>query len=134
MAATMNAATFMGKNFQDNQNSIKNSTDLTLKGQCVDSEQFLRVHLSYWMCTQCTHSITNSGLMAGGQHSSRERQTVFFTVVNPMNMDHKDPQEIDLTKTRVASYKQSGTGTKTRCIGSIFCLLNGKDLKLSNKM
>ena len=31
MAATMNAATFMGKNFQDNQNSIINTTDLTLK-------------------------------------------------------------------------------------------------------
>ena len=31
MAATMNAATFMGKNSLDNQNSIKNSTDLTLK-------------------------------------------------------------------------------------------------------
>ena len=31
MAATMNAATFMGKNFMDNENSIENSTDLTLK-------------------------------------------------------------------------------------------------------
>ena len=31
MAATMNAATFMGKNFQDNQNSNMNTTDLTLK-------------------------------------------------------------------------------------------------------
>ena len=31
MAATMNAATFMGKNFMDNQNSINNSTDVTLK-------------------------------------------------------------------------------------------------------
>ena len=31
MAATMNAATFIGKNFLDNQNSITNSTDLTLK-------------------------------------------------------------------------------------------------------
>ena len=31
MTATMNAATFMGKNFQDNQNSIMNTTDLTLK-------------------------------------------------------------------------------------------------------
>ena len=31
MAATMNAATFMGKNFMDNQNSIMNSTDFTLK-------------------------------------------------------------------------------------------------------
>ena len=31
MAVTMNAATFMGKNFQSNQNSIKNTSDLTLK-------------------------------------------------------------------------------------------------------
>ena len=31
MAVTMNAATFMGNNFQDNQNSIMNTTDLTLK-------------------------------------------------------------------------------------------------------
>ena len=31
MAVTMNAATFMGKNFQDNQNSIMNTTDFTLK-------------------------------------------------------------------------------------------------------
>ena len=31
MAGTMNAATFMGKNFMDNENSIMNSTDLTLK-------------------------------------------------------------------------------------------------------
>ena len=29
MAVTMNAATFMGKNFQDNQNSIMNTSDLT---------------------------------------------------------------------------------------------------------
>ena len=31
MAKTMESATFMGKNFQDNQNSIVNTTDLTLK-------------------------------------------------------------------------------------------------------
>ena len=31
MAATMNAATFMGKNFMDIQNSIMNSRDLALK-------------------------------------------------------------------------------------------------------
>ena len=31
MAATMNAATFMGKHFVDTQNSIMNATDLTLK-------------------------------------------------------------------------------------------------------
>ena len=31
MAVTMNSATYMVKNFQDNQNSIVNTTDLTLK-------------------------------------------------------------------------------------------------------
>ena len=48
------------------------------------------------MCS--LHSITNSGLIAGGQYSSRKRQTVSFTAVNPMNENHKDPQELDLTK------------------------------------
>ena len=49
----------------------------------------------------CTYSCT-----AGGQNSSKERQTVFFTAVNLMNKDHRDPQELDLTKPRLASYKQ----------------------------
>ena len=31
MAVTMESATFMGKNFQNNRNSIANTTDLTLK-------------------------------------------------------------------------------------------------------
>ena len=31
MAVTMESAVFMGKNFQDNQNSIMNISDLTLK-------------------------------------------------------------------------------------------------------
>ena len=57
-------------------------------------------------CAVSLHSITNSGLIAGGQNSSRERQTVFFTAVNPINKEHRDPQELDLTKPRLASYKQ----------------------------
>ena len=52
------------------------------------------------------HSITNSGLIAGGQNFGKERQTVFFTAVNPMHKNHKDPQEFHLTKPRLASYKQ----------------------------
>ena len=43
---------------------------------------------------------------SGGQNSSREKQTAFFTAVNPMNQDHRDPRELDLTKPRLASYKQ----------------------------
>ena len=36
-------------------------------------------------CVVGLHSITNSGLIAGRQNSSRERQTVFFTAVNTMS-------------------------------------------------
>ena len=41
MAAKMNAATFMGKNFLDNQNSIVNTTDLTLKKMFDISEKLV---------------------------------------------------------------------------------------------
>ena len=57
-------------------------------------------------CAINLHSITNSGLISGGQNSSRERQTVFFTVVNPMDKEHNDPYEIDLNAPRLASCKQ----------------------------
>ena len=42
----------------------------------------------------------------GGQNSSRDRQTVFFTAVNPMRKNHQDPIELDLTKLCLASHKQ----------------------------
>ena len=57
-------------------------------------------------CAINLHSITNSGLIPWGQILSMERQTVFFTAVNPMHKNHKDPQELDLTKPRLSSYKQ----------------------------
>ena len=63
-------------------------------------------YIYHFGCAVSLHSITNSGLIAGGQNSSRERRTVFFTAVNPMNRNHKDPQELDLTKPRLAHYKQ----------------------------
>ena len=57
-------------------------------------------------CAVSLHSITNSGLTAGGHNSGRERQSVFFTAVNPMNKNHKDPYKLDLTKPRFALCKQ----------------------------
>ena len=47
----------------------------------------------------------NSGLIPGGQILSK-RQTVFFTAVNPMDEEHKDPYKLDLTQLRLAWYKQ----------------------------
>ena len=57
-------------------------------------------------CAMSLHSITNSVLIPGGQNLSTERQTVFFTAVNPMDKEYKDPCKLDLTKPRLAWYKQ----------------------------
>ena len=86
--------------------SGRNPIDPTTAGQGVNSEQILRVHFVISDVAVSVHSITNSRLIAGGQNSSREGQTVFFTAVNPMNLHHRDPQELELTKPRLASYQQ----------------------------
>ena len=55
MAATMNAATLMGKTFLDNQNSIMNSKDLTLKKMfdisaklVGEQDEFFNVYKIHW--------------------------------------------------------------------------------------
>ena len=50
-------------------------------------------------------SITNSGLIPGGQNLSK-RQTVFFTSVDPMNKEHRDLEIIDLEAPSLAWDKQ----------------------------
>ena len=85
--------------------SGRNSIDASLQDTELIPNDFFE-YICHIGCAINLHSITNSGLIAGGQNSSRERQTVFFTAVNPMNKDHRDPQELDLTKPRLASYKQ----------------------------
>ena len=71
----------------------------------------------------------NSGLIPGEQNLRRERQTVFFTSVDLMNKEHRDPNKIDLEAPRLAQYtrRQRGRNIKTLCIGSISDLLNRKD-------
>ena len=85
--------------------SGRNSIDPALQDNVLIPNNFFE-YIYHIGCALSLHSITNSGLIAGGQNSSRERQTVFFTAVNPMTKNHKDPQELDLTKPRLALYKQ----------------------------
>ena len=54
-------------------------------------------------CAFNLHSIINSGLIPGGQNSSK-RQTVFFLPVDPRDKTHKDHDEIDLNVPRRAQY------------------------------
>ena len=74
----------------------------------MNSEQFLRVQLSYWMCSQLTlhHKFRIDSGRTKLKHGKTDGQTVFFTAVNPMNKEHNDPYEIDLNAPRLAWYKQ----------------------------
>ena len=107
--------------------SRRNPNDPTLQENVLIPNNFFE-YIYHIGCAINLHSITNSGLIPGGQNSSRERQTVFLTAVNPMFKNHKDPQELDLTKPRLALYEQKWKkSTRICCTGLIFNLLNGKD-------
>ena len=108
--------------------SGRNPNDASLQDNVLIPNNFFE-YICHIGCSINLHSITNSGLIPGGQILSKERQTVFFTAVNPMNKEHKDPYEIDLEAPRLAWYKQkSGEDIKTRCTGSTSSLPNRKDL------
>ena len=57
-------------------------------------------------CAIKIHSIMNSTQMPERQNSGGDGQTVFSTTVNPMQKNHQDPIELDLTKPRLASLQQ----------------------------
>ena len=77
------------------RHSGRRPIDPTLHDNVLISNIF-PVQAFCWMCTQFMlhHKFRID--------SSRERQTVFLTVVNTMNKNHKDPQ---LIKPRLAQYK-----------------------------
>ena len=60
-------------------------------------------HIYHIGCAFNLHSIINSGLIPGGQSSSK-RQTVFFLTIDPRDKEHKDPEKIDLNVPRRAQY------------------------------
>ena len=67
--------------------SGRNPIDPTLQDNVAIPDNFFE-YICHIGRAISLHSIANSGLIAGGKNSSRERQTVFFTAVNPMNKDH----------------------------------------------
>ena len=106
--------------------SGRNHIDPSLQDDVLIPNNFFE-YFCHIGCAINLHS-TNSGLIPGGQNLSKEKQRVFFTAVNPMNKEHKDPNNIDLEAPRLAcTSRKSGKCTKTRCIGSTKNLLNRKD-------
>ena len=106
--------------------SGRNSIDPSLQDTVIIPNNFFE-YIYHIGCAVSLHSITNSGLIAGRQNSSRDRQTVFFTAVNPMHKNHQDPKKLDLTKPRLAPYQKNGKCIKTWCTGSTYSLLSRED-------
>ena len=80
----------------------RNLIDPTLQDNVIIQSNFLQ-YTHHVGCVFNLHSIINSGLIPGGQNSSK-RQTVFFLPVDPMDKNHKDPKVIDLNVPRRAQY------------------------------
>ena len=85
--------------------SGRNPIDPSLQDNVLIPNNFFD-YIYHIGCAVNVHFITHSVLIAGGQNSGRDRQTVFFTAVNPMHKNHQDLKELDLTKPRLTSYKQ----------------------------
>ena len=81
--------------------SGRNPIDPSLKDTVKIPDNFFD-YIYHIGCAISLHSITNSGLIPGGQNSSRERLTAFFTAVNLMDKEHKDPYKLDLIKPALA--------------------------------
>ena len=84
--------------------SGRNLIDPSLQDSVLVPNDFFE-YIYHLGCAINLHSIMNSGLIAGGQNLSK-RQTVFFTSVDLMNKEHKDPKNINLEAPRLAWYKQ----------------------------
>ena len=82
--------------------SERNLIDPSLQDNVVIQSNFFQ-NIYHVGCAFNIHSIINSGLIPGGQKSSK-RQTVFFLLVDLMDKSHKDPKVIDLNVPRHAKY------------------------------
>ena len=106
MAATMNAATFMGKNFLDNQNSIMNSTDLTLKKMfditaklVGEQEEINNVDKNQWQ----KHSWTQLSLIGDETviNLQRTKVYVFSDSLLCLGKIHQHPDSNEAWKKRI---------------------------------
>ena len=85
--------------------SGENPMDPSLQDNVLIPDNFFE-YIYHVGCYFNLHSIITSRLIGGGKNSSRDRQTVFFTAVNPLATCCQEQKEVDLTKPRFAAYKQ----------------------------
>ena len=82
--------------------SGRNLIDPSLQDNMVIQSNFFQ-YIHHIGCAFNLHSIINSGLIPGGQNSSKI-QTVFFLSIDPRDKEHKDLEKIDLSVPRHAQY------------------------------
>ena len=95
--------------------SRRNLIDPSLQDNVIIQNNFFQ-YIYHVGCAINLHSITNSELIPGGQILGKERQTVFFTAVNRVNKEHKDPCEIDLNAPRLAWYSRKWKKTSRHSV------------------
>ena len=74
--------------------SGRNLIDPSLQDNVIIQSNFFQ-YVYHVGCAFNLHSIISSGLILGGQSSSK-RQTILFLPIVPMDKSHKDPKVIDL--------------------------------------
>ena len=77
-----------------------------ITGQCLNSVRIFE-YIYHIGCAISLHTIMISGLILGGTKFEQKKRTVFFTLVDPMNKEHKDPGTVDLKTPRLARYVQT---------------------------
>ena len=106
--------------------SGRNLVDPLLQDNVVMQSNFFQ-YIYHVGCAFNLHSIISSGLIPGGQNSSK-RQTVFFLLVDPMDKNHKHPETIDLNAPRHAQYlHKAWKRYQNTVFGSTSILLSRKD-------
>ena len=142
MAVTMESAIFMGKNFQDNQNSIVNTADLTLKQMfdisaklVAEQDEISGLETIGWE----KHSWKYLSLIGDERiiNLQRTKVYVFSDSVLCLGRIHQNPESNDAWKKRIEwitssqSYRDfdgmHGRDIKTRYVGSTSILRFGKD-------
>ena len=83
--------------------SGRNPIDPSLQDNVLSLNNFFE-YIYHIGCAVSLHSITKIRIDTG--RTNFEQKTVFFTSVDPLNKEHKDPDVIDLEAPRLAWYKQ----------------------------
>ena len=112
--------------------SGENHVDPSLQDNVLIPDNFFE-YIYHVGCYSNLHSVITSGLIAGGENSSRDRLTVFFTAVYPLATRCQEQREVDLTKPRFAACKQQWKVHRNSVYRVDIKLAQSKGLKFSKQ-